>query len=208
MKYLKLGLTIVLTASVLVLGAAACSSGAPSTQQWDSPPAMQIDTSKSYYAVFDTSMGSFKIELFADESPQTVNNFVFLTEQGFYNNTTFHRIIQTFMIQGGDPTGTGTGNPGYTIPDELPIKHPYAAGIVAMANTGRANSGGSQFFICTGDDAANLNKTPIYTEFGQVVEGMDVVEKIAAVPTKLGSDGNNSKPIDPPVIKKITIVES
>jgi cyclophilin family peptidyl-prolyl cis-trans isomerase len=111
------------------------------------------------------------------------------------------------MIQGGDPTGTGTGGPGYTIPDELPIKQPYAPGIVAMANAG-PNTGGSQFFICTGSDASNLNSTPNYTQFGQVTEGMDVVLKIAAVPTTLGSDGATSRPLNPPVINSIIIQES
>jgi cyclophilin family peptidyl-prolyl cis-trans isomerase len=184
-----------------------CGGSPAYTQQWSSPPAMQIDTSKTYYAVFNTSMGSFKIKLFAAEAPKTVNNFVFLARQKFYDGIIFHRIIKTFMIQGGDPTGTGTGDPGYSIPDELPVKYSYDPGIIAMANTGRANTGGSQFFICTGADAASLNKSPIYTQFGKVVEGMDVVQKIAVVPV-VSSNGELSKPVNPPVIKKITIVES
>ena len=159
------------------------------------------------YALFDTSMGSFKIELFTAEAPKTVNNFVSLAQENFYDGTIFHRIIKTFMIQGGDPTGTGMGDPGYTIPDELPVKHPYTPGIIAMANTGQPNSGGSQFFICTGADAASLNSNPIYTQFGKVVEGMDVVLKIAAVPV-VYLNGELSKPVNPPVIKAITIEES
>jgi peptidylprolyl isomerase/peptidyl-prolyl cis-trans isomerase B (cyclophilin B) len=169
---------------------------------------MQIDTSKTYNAVFNTSLGSFTVELFASDAPQTVNNFVFLAEQKFYNGTIFHRIIQDFMIQGGDPTGTGMGGPGYTIPDELPVKRQYAPGIVAMANTGQPNSGGSQFFICTGAESANLNQNPIYTQFGEVTEGMDVVLKIAAVPVKVNSSGETSTPVNPPVINSITIQES
>jgi cyclophilin family peptidyl-prolyl cis-trans isomerase len=166
---------------------------------------MTIDKSKKYIATMETSLGSFKIELFASESPVTVNNFVFLSRDGFYNGVIFHRIIKTFMIQSGDPTGTGTGNPGYSIADELPPKHAYLPGIVAMANTGRANSGGCQFFICTVDDSRALQ--PSYTQFGQISEGMDIVQKIAAVPVGPSATGEMSKPNDPPVIKSITITE-
>jgi cyclophilin family peptidyl-prolyl cis-trans isomerase len=103
---------------------------------------MEIDTAKTYHAIFDTSLGSFEIELLADESPITVNNFVFLARQGFYDGVIFHRILKEFVIQGGDPTGTGTGGPGYKFADELPPKHSYETGIVAMANSG-ANTNGS-----------------------------------------------------------------
>ena len=196
-----LALTVCLTA----LAATACGSSNPATQTWSAAPAMQIDTSKTYIAVFDTSLGSFKVELFASTAPITVNNFVFLAEQKFYDGTIFHRIMQAFMIQGGDPTGTGTGGPGYTIPDEIPANHAnyaYDPGIVAMANTGLANTGGSQFFICTGSDAASL--APAYTQFGKVIEGMDIVQKIASVPV-VAANGELSKPVSPPVIKTITI---
>lgn len=177
-------------------------SGTP--QQWSIPPAMQIDTSKTYFATVDTSLGTFKIELFASESPKTVNNFVFLSQQGFYNGVIFHRIIKTFMIQTGDPKGTGAGGPGYKFPDELPTRHSYDTGIVAMANAG-PNTNGSQFFICTGSDSRNLNYQPNYTQFGQVVEGMDIVQKIAAEQVRLSDSGENSRPINPPVINKIEI---
>jgi cyclophilin family peptidyl-prolyl cis-trans isomerase len=169
-------------------------------------PAMEIDTSKKYFALLDTSLGTFKIELFASESPITVNNFVFLSRQGFYNGIIFHRIIKTFMIQTGDPKGNGTGGPGYTFKDELPPKHSYDVGIVAMANAG-SNTNGSQFFICTGAQAKNLDSHPNYTQFGQVVEGMEVVQKIAAVPVQISAAGETSQPKDPPVINKITILE-
>jgi len=149
-------------------------------------------------------MGSFKIQLFANETPIAVNNFVFLASHGFYNGIIFHRIIKSFVIQAGDPTGTGAGGPGYTINDELPVKHNYDAGIVAMANL-KPNMGGSQFFICTGPDATNLNSLPWYTQFGKVVNGMDVVQKIALVPVGQGNDGEASRPIDPPVIERIVI---
>ncbi|RJO60611.1 MAG: peptidylprolyl isomerase [Dehalococcoidia bacterium] len=201
---IRLLIPVVCSMAVALSG---CGGSPAHTQRWSSPPAMQIDTSKTYYAVFNTSMGSFKIKLFAAEAPKTVNNFVFLARQKFYDGTIFHRIIKPFMIQGGDPLGTGMGGPGYNIPDELPVKYSYDPGIIAMANTGRANTGGSQFFICTGTDAASLNKSPIYTQFGKVVEGMDVVLKIAAVPV-VSANGEVSKPVKPPVIKTITIEES
>ncbi len=173
-------------------------------KQWSSPPAMKIDTSKTYYATVTTTLGSFKIQLFANETPNTVNNFVFLANQGFYNGVIFHRILKTFMIQTGDPNGTGGGGPGYRFNDELPPKHNYDAGIVAIANAG-PNTQGSQFFICTGPDASNLNMMPNYTQFGKVVSGMDVVQKIASVPVGPGNPGETSRPVNPPWIKKIEI---
>ena len=174
--------------------------------QWNTPPAMQIDTTKTYIATVDTSLGTFKIQLFANETPNTVNNFVFLAQQGFYKGVIFHRIIKTFMIQTGDPTGTGGGGPGYRFADELPPKHSYDPGIVAMANAG-SNTNGSQFFICTGTDANNLDRYPNYTQFGKVIDGMDIVQKIAAAPVGPGNPGENSRPTKPPVINKITITQ-
>ena len=174
------------------------------SKQWSAPPAMQIDASKTYFATVDTTLGAFKIQLFANETPQTVNNFVFLSQQGFYDGVIFHRIVKTFMIQTGDPQGTGRGGPGYKFADELPPKHSYEPGIVAMANSG-PNTNGSQFFICTGSDAANLNKIPNYTQFGKIVEGMDTVQKIASVPVGPGNSNENSRPVNPPVINGIMI---
>jgi cyclophilin family peptidyl-prolyl cis-trans isomerase len=174
--------------------------------QWSTPPAMQIDTSKLYYATVDTTLGTFKIQLFANESPQTVNNFVFLSQQGFYNGVIFFRVIKTYIIQTGDPTGTGSGSPGYEFADELPPKHSYGPGIVAMANSG-LNTNGSQFFICTGNAAASLNTYPNYTQFGKVIDGMDVVQKIAAVPVGPGNRGETSRPVNPPSIIRIDITE-
>jgi cyclophilin family peptidyl-prolyl cis-trans isomerase len=194
--------------SALACGSSSSATTIVHTETWAAAPAMQIDPTKTYTAVFDTSMGTFKVQLFTSIAPKTVNNFVFLAKQKFYDGTIFHRIIQTFMIQGGDPLGTGFGNPGYTIPDELPVKYSYDPGIVAMANTGLANTGGSQFFICTGSDAASLNQNPIYTQFGKVTEGMDIVQKIAAVPVVAANLQETSKPKTPPVIKTITIEES
>lgn len=166
---------------------------------------MQIDKSKSYTAAVETSLGTFKVQLLANETPNTVNNFVFLAKQSFYDGVIFHRIIKTFMIQTGDPTGTGSGSPGYKFADELPPKHSYESGIVAMANSG-PNTNGSQFFVCTGSDSKSLDQYPNYTQFGKVIEGMDIVQKIASV--QVVSNGREvSKPVTPPVIKRITITE-
>ena len=165
--------------------------------------------SKITYATIETNMCSFKMELFTSDAPKTCENFISLTNKGFYNQTAtnkiiFHRIMKTFMIQTGDPTGTGAGGPGYTFADELPVKRPYDPGIVAMANAG-PNTNGSQFFICTGSDSSSLNNAPNYTQFGRVVSGMDTVLKIAAVPVINNGAGEISKPVDPPYIIKITI---
>jgi cyclophilin family peptidyl-prolyl cis-trans isomerase len=167
---------------------------------------MAIDAAKKYTAAINTSLGSFKIELSPKESPKTVNNFVFLARQGFYDGVIFHRIIKPFMVQTGDPTGTGAGGPGYRFADELPVKHSYDPGIVAMANAG-PNTNGSQFFICTGSQSQGLNGCPNYTQFGRIAEGMDIVQKIASVPVTRSPHGEMSSPVDPPVIKSIEISE-
>jgi cyclophilin family peptidyl-prolyl cis-trans isomerase len=195
---------VIKPASTSTLATTTQSTPEVKIMKWNSPPEMEIDVSKDYYATVDTTLGTFKIQLFANESPKTVNNFVFLSQQGFYDGVIFHRIIKTFMIQTGDPTGTGTGGPGYKFADELPPKHPYGPGIVAMANSG-PNTNGSQFFICTGSDSAGLDSHPNYTQFGNIVEGMDIVQKIAAVPVGPGNMGENSRPVQPPVINKISI---
>ena len=174
--------------------------------QWKSPPAMQIDLSKRYFATLDTSMGRIRMELWAKEAPKTVNNFVFLAREGFYDGTTFHRIIKDFMIQGGDPLGDGTGDPGYRFEDELPVKHSYELGMVAMANAG-PNTQGSQFFICNGPNARGLDTRPNYTQFGQVVEGMDVVLAISSVEVEPNKWGELSKPKSPVVVNRVTIME-
>jgi cyclophilin family peptidyl-prolyl cis-trans isomerase len=183
-------------------------SQAGGKKQWQSPPPMQIDPNKQYYATLKTSMGDIRIELWAKDAPKTVNNFVFLARQGFYDGVIFHRVIQPFMIQTGDPTGSGSGGPGYEFPDELPVKHSYDPGIVAMANHG-PNTNGSQFFICSGPQCKGLDKVPNYTQFGKVVAGMDVVAKIAGVevePNPAKPD-EKSRPKNPPVIQTVTIEE-
>lgn len=186
--------------------AAAAKEGAKSVaKQWSSPPAMQIDPNTSYRATIKTSLGDMTAELFAKDAPNTVNNFVFLARQDFYDGVIFHRIISGFMVQTGDPTGTGRGGPGYRFNDELSGPHQYTKGTLAMANAG-PNTQGSQFFICHGPGAERLPKN--YTIFGRVTEGLDVLDKIASVPVRPGPSGENSSPVDPPRIESIDIAES
>ncbi|WP_161804546.1 peptidylprolyl isomerase [Ardenticatena maritima] len=150
---------------------AAAPAPTPAYQQWDEPPPMQIDPNAIYVATIKTEKGDIRIQLFADKAPKTVNNFVFLAEQGFYDNTTFHRVIPDFMAQGGDPSGTGAGGPGYTFEDEISPDLVFdGPGYLAMANAG-PNTNGSQFFI-TYVETPWLNGR--HTIFGKVVEGMDV----------------------------------
>jgi cyclophilin family peptidyl-prolyl cis-trans isomerase len=165
---------------------------------WSSPPAMSIATTKTYTATVKTDAGSFVITLDASTAPKTVNNFVFLAQNHFYDCIIFHRVIPGFMNQTGDPTGTGTGGPGYSFADELPktANPQYPLGSVAMANSG-PNTNGSQFFIVTGSEGESLAAN--YSLFGQVTSGMDVVQKINA-------DGNTNPAADgvpPKVIHRI-----
>ena len=144
-------------------------------QQWKSPPAMEINTEKTYRVKMETSKGTLSIDLYPKFAPKTVNNFVFLTRQGFYDGVRFHRVISNFVIQGGDPTGTGSGGPGYRFEDEVkgnPLVH--ERGVLSMANAG-PNTNGSQFFI-THSPQPHLDGR--HTVFGRVVEGLDVVDKI------------------------------
>ncbi len=146
-------------------------------ETYNSPPEMQIDQSKTYIAHFETDKGNFDVELFADKAPKTVNNFVFLAQDGFYNGLTFHRVIDDFMVQGGDPTGTGRGGPGYKWPDEkAALNLPHSSpGVLSMANAG-PNTNGSQFFI-THTETPWLNGK--HAVFGQVMgDGQKVVDTI------------------------------
>jgi cyclophilin family peptidyl-prolyl cis-trans isomerase len=159
---------------------------------------MQIDPAKSYQAIFHTSRGDFTVDLFAQQAPITVNNFVFLARDGFYDGTTFHRVIKDFMAQGGDPTGTGTGGPGYQWNDEpsaLALKHD-GPGVLSMANAGR-NTNGSQFFI-TFVPTPHLNGK--HAVFGRVSSGMDIVNSI-----RERDPGRDRQPGD--TINSIEIVE-
>jgi len=152
-------------------------------------------------AVFETNKGTFEIELFEDKTPITTKNFIDLTEKGFYNGVIFHRVIDGFMIQGGDPEGTGTGGPGYTIEDEFLDDLRFdGEGILAMANTGMPHTGGSQFFI-------TLDKTPWlngkHTIFGKVIKGMDVVRTIGHSETDF-----RDRPLENVVMEKVTIKDA
>ena len=144
-------------------------------QQWTTPPAMQIDVAKNYKASIETNRGTIELELYPQHAPQTVNNFVFLAGQGFYDGVKFHRVIDNFMIQTGDPTGTGRGGPGYKFGDECksnPLKHERC--VISMANAG-PNTNGSQFFI-THSPQPHLNGK--HTVFGKVTKGQDIVDAI------------------------------
>ena len=167
-------------------------------KQWNSPPALQIDPKKKYKALMETDKGTMVIELFADKTPKTVNNFVFLSREGFYDGVIFHRVIDNFMAQGGDPTGSGMGGPGYKFGDEFhsSLRHDKR-GILSMANAG-PNTNGSQFFITHGP-TPHLNDR--HSVFGHVVEGEDVLMSIPA------RDPNNR---NAPAVKilRVTIEET
>ncbi|WP_027417281.1 peptidylprolyl isomerase [Aneurinibacillus terranovensis] len=210
---MKQRIPLLILALLLVFVASACSTGKaqtqapkPSAKQWSQPPAMQIKPNKTYIAHMQTNKGNITIELFAKDAPKTVNNFVFLSRRHFYDNVIFHRIIKNFMIQTGDPKGTGEGGPGYQFADELSSKHKYEKGIVAMANAG-PNTNGSQFFICNGPASEGLNSTPNYTIFGKVTDGMDTVDKISNTPVAQNPMGEFSYPKEKVFIKTITIEE-
>jgi cyclophilin family peptidyl-prolyl cis-trans isomerase len=200
--------TTTTNAAQQVADAAAVAGGCASSPttvlhkpSWSKPPAMAIDTTKTYTATVKTDAGTFVITLDAAHTPLTVNNFVFLAQNHFYDCVTFHRVVPTFMDQTGDPTGTGTGGPGYEFADELPAKASpqYPIGSVAMANSG-PNTNGSQFFIVTGSEGTDL--PPSYSLFGQVTSGLPVVQKI--------NDDGNANPADngipPKVIHRILSV--
>jgi len=170
-------------------------------KQYSAPPEMQIDANKSYRAVLHTTEGDMTVELFPKDVPTTVNNFVFLAREGYYENVPFHRIIKNFMVQTGDPTGTGRGGPGYRFADE-PVTRPYVRGTLAMANAG-PNTNGSQFFIVHKD----YPLPPNYTIFGQVVEGLDTLDAIANTPVRQGSEPTPSVPTKDVRITSVEIIE-
>ena len=171
-------------------------------QQFDAPPPMQIDTNTTYFASIQTTKGDMTIELFTSDAPNTVNNFVFLAQSGFYNGLKFHRVIKDFMIQTGDPKGDGTGGPGYRFADE-PITRSYNKGIVAMANAG-PNTNGSQFFVVHGQQ---LSLPPRYTIFGTVTDGIETIEAIAQSAVQASPNGEISYPVDQILINSINITE-
>ena len=169
---------------------------------YDSMPEMNIDISKKYTAVIKTSMGDMSVEFFTEDAPMTVNNFINLSRDGYYDNVIFHRVISGFMIQGGDPSGTGHGEmgkyPGYKFEDELNNQRSYDKGILAMANAG-PNTNGSQFFIMH----VNYPLPYQYTIFGFVTDGLDIIDKIASVET-----GDGDKPVNDVVIETVEVKEN
>lgn len=161
------------------LAAIECTEGQPENAgeekpQFEAPPETQIDPAKQYRATIETSCGTVVVELDPSIAPTTVNNFVFLAREGFFDGLAFHRVVTDFVIQGGDPKGDGTGGPGYSFEDELPPDG-YKIGDLAMANTG-PNTNGSQFFVVTGPQGETL--PPQYSKFGRVVEGLDVARRL------------------------------
>lgn len=186
-------------AGAAVAPAEATQQEGSESMQWTSPPEMQLEQDKDYRATLHTSMGDIVVDLFETETPATVNNFVFLAQQGFYTNVPFHRIMKDFMIQTGDPTGTGAGGPGYRFEDE-PVQRDYVQGTLAMANAG-PNTNGSQFFITHADVGLQKN----YTIFGEVVEGFEVVDTIANVAVSASARGERSVPNEPVTLESVEI---
>ncbi|MGD0084422.1 MAG: peptidylprolyl isomerase [Acidimicrobiales bacterium] len=172
---------------------------APKTQRFSGQPPMGLDLSKRYSAEMVTSKGTMVFALDAIAAPRTVNNFVFLARYHYYEGIVFHRVISGFMIQGGDPEGTGAGGPGYRFEDELPTPGKYQIGSLAMANAG-PNTNGSQFFVVSGPDGVRL--PPLYSLFGQLVSGRDVLASI----DKIGS--GSGKPKEQVAIESVTITEA
>jgi cyclophilin family peptidyl-prolyl cis-trans isomerase len=198
-------------------GGVACGAKAPpkaNPKQYDKPPANVLETGVDYGAVIHTSCGDIKLDLLEAQAPETVNNFVALSKDGFYDGLTWHRIVGNFVIQGGDPEGTGAGGPGYSFGDELPAKsNVYVFGAVAMANSG-PDTNGSQFFIVThtgpdGDRTEPAGLTPDYSYFGQVDKSsFGVVDEIGKLPTQGGDDPNAAdRPLQTVYIESIDITE-
>jgi len=168
------------------------------SKSYSAPPEFNLDMDKSYTATIKTNHGTVEIDLDSGRSPITVNNFVNLARDGFYDGVIFHRVIEGFMVQGGDPTGTGTGGPGYKFRDELEGSGTYSRGTVAMANAG-PNTNGSQFFICHAD----VGLPHSYTIFGSVSGALDTVDAIATTATAPGD-----RPIEECVMESVTITEN
>jgi len=189
------------TAAALLLAASAIAVAQPQQRKtYDRPPEMKLDPAKQYAATIETSKGTIRVDLAAKEAPKTVNSFVFLAREGFYDGVTFHRVIPGFMIQGGDPTGTGAGGPGYEFENEnRQSTQGFGPGTLAMANAG-PNTNGSQFFITQGPNAAHLQPAA-YTIFGKVTAGQEVVDAIANAPAR------QTRPVEPITITKVTVEE-
>lgn len=173
-------------------------------QQWNKPFDHHLKDGATYTADLETNFGTITVELFPEDAPKAVNNFVSLAREGFYDDTIFHRVVKGFVIQGGDPTGTGTGGPGYKFEDERVVRD-YEEGTLAMANAG-PNTNGSQFFIVLEDMRGRLPKN--YTIFGKVTSGMDVVRQIGDVQVQPSPSGEPSTPIEPVELKSVKVTEA
>ena len=165
-------------------------------KQYDTAPSIDIDLDTAYSAVLHTNHGDITVAFDAVNAPQAVNNWIFLARDGFYDGVIFHRVVSGFVVQGGDPTGTGTGGPGYKFRDELDGPGGYSRGTLAMANAG-PNTNGSQFFICLED----VGLPHAYTVFGEVTDGMEAVDAIAAQPR------SGEKPVDDCIINSVDVIE-
>ncbi|MFC1962336.1 peptidylprolyl isomerase [Chloroflexota bacterium] len=188
-----------LGALCLMLSIVSCGGApgkTPASKTYTAPPQMMIDTGKQYTAIIETTKGNLVLELFAKDVPRTVNNFVFLAREGFYDGSTFHRVIPGFMAQGGDPTGTGMGNAGYFFADAFTV-HKHGVGALSMANSG-SDTNSCQFFITYAPQPALDGK---HSVFGQLIEGMDVLEKLTSRDPSQNPDFTGDK------ILRITIQE-
>lgn len=197
-----------------VIGPTVCpraDGGSERATKFEQPPPMCIDKNKTYKATVETDVGTFVVQFDAKAAPKTVNNFVVLARYHYFDGIVFHRVIKDFVIQGGDPTGTGTGDPGYKFADENLARTKYAAGDLAMANSGD-NTNGSQFFVVLSENGAKTlieaqpDKKPHYTRFGRVIEGLDVVKQIEADGADAGTPGGTPAVLHR--MKKVTIEES
>ncbi len=177
----------------------AADGSSPQRQRFDAAPSMIIDPTRTYHATMVTTKGTMELWLDAAGAPNTVNSFVFLARWHYFDGIVFHRVIPGFVLQGGDPTGTGTGGPGYRFDDELPKAGRYEIGSLAMANAG-PNTNGSQFFIISGPDGVRL--PPLYALFGKVVKGLDVVQAINDIGSPSGA------PRERVIIESVTITEA
>ena len=177
----------------------AADGSSPKTQRFDGPPPMVIDPAKRYTAEMITSKGTMTIALDPIAAPKTVNNFVFLARYHYFEGITFHRVIPGFVLQGGDPEGTGRGGPGYRFEDELPKPGRYEIGSLAMANAG-PDTNGSQFFVISGPDGAAL--PPSYSLFGKVIKGLEVIPAIEAIGSRSGN------PSEKVTIESVTVTEA
>jgi cyclophilin family peptidyl-prolyl cis-trans isomerase len=174
-------------------------------------PAQVLEEGAAYTATFQTSCGDIVVELLVDRAPETVNSFVFLAQEGYFDGTRIHRLDTSLdVIQGGDPVGTGTSGPGYTIPDELKGGEAYGPGVFAMANSGTPDSGGSQFFLITGNNGHRLDANPAYTIFGNVIDGLAIAREIQGLPIQdpdaaAAGDISGQQPAQAVYIEKVII---